>query len=1034
MLIGISNPDTVMAAAGAGPIALDIAAPTDSDGSTPTITINTVPSYGVVQYFNGSTFVTATANTTLTPAELASLRYTPPASGEFGGQTISYTATDGADSGSGTIAVTVLAEDTQPANLYFSALGSTGNSGNPDLYTLDQNGNPLAIPLNVADGSSAGEDGGFFQFAGNLYFNANGTATSGTEALYELAPNGTVTAVSAGANSFDGFFDAISEESSNFTEFDGSLYFGAEVNTGGEVVKLNADGTSQVITLDLNNQSMAGQNDGFVEFNGDLYFSAITTTTNGFNPDLIQLDPNGNITEISTRSPADAAFGSSAGEDGGFYVFNNALYFNATSDSLGDTLFELTAGSTTPVPVDPSGGVLSHEAGVSSAFHEFDGSLYFNELSNAVGNDTLFKLDSSGTLTALEYQNQPLVNAGEFNGFVDFAGSTYFAADLSGVTTLFKLDATGTITAIYNGGGTGAFDDNLVSGFEVFNGDLYFDAYDSTGGDSLFQLTANGTLTTINLGNGPGATTLAGADGGFQVVNNSLYFSAYTPNGYELVRLGADGTVQEFDIAPGAGNNSFGTGGGFPANALGAFPDDVIDGTAGNDILVGSTPDEIINGGPGNDILEGRGGSDTLTGGDGADVFQFSAAGPANVDIVTDYSLAQGDTLDISDLIDANFTAGSEVVDFVRLIASGNDLILQVDPNGRGDSPHVWEDVAILQNANVDPVNQVAAFFAGANHTITQTTDLTAPTVQNVVFNAPSSDVDTGGLITITLDVSEAVTVDTANGSPTLGLNDGGTATFDAGNSTPTELVFDYTVLGGQSTTSLTTSALGVSLNGASIEDASANDVNFAGAQNAAPLSTIEVNIAPCYCPGTLIKTQRGQKRVEKLKIGDKVMTASGMARRIKWIGRRSYGGRFVMGRKDILPVCIKAGALEDDVPKRDLWISPNHAMYLDGLLIEAKDLINGVSIAQAEWVEKVEYFHIELDTHDVIVAEGALSESFIDDDDRFMFQNAHEYRAIYPDAAAGPAQYCAPRVEDGYEVEAVRRRLALRAGFAANR
>ena len=259
-----------MAAAGTGPIALDIAAPTDFDGSTPTITIDTVPSYGVVQYFNGSTFVTATANTTLTPAELASLRYTPPASGEFGGQTISYTATDGAASNTGTIAVTVLAEDTQPANLYFSALGSTGNSGNPDLYTLDQNGNPLAIPLNVANGSSAGEDGGFFQFAGNLYFNANGTATSGTEALYELAPNGTVTAVSAGANSFDGFFDAINGESSNFTEFDGSLYFGAEVNTGGQVVKLNADGTSQVITLDSGFQSMAGQNGGFVEFNGDL--------------------------------------------------------------------------------------------------------------------------------------------------------------------------------------------------------------------------------------------------------------------------------------------------------------------------------------------------------------------------------------------------------------------------------------------------------------------------------------------------------------------------------------------------------------------------------------------------------------------------------------------------------------------------------------------------------------------------------------------------------------------------------------------
>jgi hypothetical protein len=132
----------------------------------------------------------------------------------------------------------------------------------------------------------------------------------------------------------------------------------------------------------------------------------------------------------------------------------------------------------------------------------------------------------------------------------------------------------------------------------------------------------------------------------------------------------------------------------------------------------------------------------------------------------------------------------------------------------------------------------------------------------------------------------------------------------------------------------------------------------------------------------------------------------------------------------DILPICIKASALEDNVPRRDLWISPHHAMYLDGVLIEAKDLINGVSIVQAERIEEVEYFHIELETHDVIVAEGALSESFIDDDSRGMFHNAHEYSALYPGAQPAFAQYCAPRCEDGYEVENARRRIAERAGL----
>jgi hypothetical protein len=195
-------------------------------------------------------------------------------------------------------------------------------------------------------------------------------------------------------------------------------------------------------------------------------------------------------------------------------------------------------------------------------------------------------------------------------------------------------------------------------------------------------------------------------------------------------------------------------------------------------------------------------------------------------------------------------------------------------------------------------------------------------------------------------------------------------------------------------------------------------------------ISPSDIEFTACYRRGTRIATDNGEVAVEDLSIGDYVMTKSGTARPITWIGRRSYGGRFVMGRKDILPICIKAGALDDNVPKRDLWISPNHAMYLEGVLIEAKDLVNGVSIVQAERVAQVEYFHIELETQEVIIAEGALSESFIDDDSRFMFHNAHEYRVLYPAATQTVARYCAPRLDEGYELEAVRQRLAARAGL----
>ena len=100
--------------------------------------------------------------------------------------------------------------------------------------------------------------------------------------------------------------------------------------------------------------------------------------------------------------------------------------------------------------------------------------------------------------------------------------------------------------------------------------------------------------------------------------------------------------------------------------------------------------------------------------------------------------------------------------------------------------------------------------------------------------------------------------------------------------------------------------------------------------------------------------------------------------------------------------------------------------MYLDGLLIAARDLVNGESIIQEEAVDEVTYLHLELDTHAVIYAEGAPSESFVDDESREMFDNAAEYALLYPNAVRKPARFCVPRVEEGWELEAVRRRLAF--------
>ncbi|NHN87973.1 Hint domain-containing protein [Acetobacter conturbans] len=180
----------------------------------------------------------------------------------------------------------------------------------------------------------------------------------------------------------------------------------------------------------------------------------------------------------------------------------------------------------------------------------------------------------------------------------------------------------------------------------------------------------------------------------------------------------------------------------------------------------------------------------------------------------------------------------------------------------------------------------------------------------------------------------------------------------------------------------------------------------------------------PCYCPGTAILTETGERSVESLRIGERLVTRDGALRPIRWIGRRSYDGRFAAGRTDIMPVRIAAGALGHGLPCRDLVISPLHAMFLDGVLVPAQALVNGRTITQAEQVSVIEYIHIELETHDIIFAEGAPSETFIDDGSRGMFHNAREFAELYPDATPQVPRYCAPRVEDGEALEVIRRSL----------
>ena len=179
---------------------------------------------------------------------------------------------------------------------------------------------------------------------------------------------------------------------------------------------------------------------------------------------------------------------------------------------------------------------------------------------------------------------------------------------------------------------------------------------------------------------------------------------------------------------------------------------------------------------------------------------------------------------------------------------------------------------------------------------------------------------------------------------------------------------------------------------------------------------------APCFLRGTLIRTERGEVAVQDLAVGERVLTLSGQIRPITWIGT----GQVVVSRgrrSAATPVIVRKGALADHVPDRDLRVTKGHSFYFDGVLIPIEYLVNHRSILWDDRAQEVELYHLELATHDVLLANGAPAESYRDDGNRWLFQNGNGA------LAAAAAEPCAPVLTGGPVVDALWRRLLERAG-----
>jgi collagen type I/II/III/V/XI/XXIV/XXVII alpha len=184
---------------------------------------------------------------------------------------------------------------------------------------------------------------------------------------------------------------------------------------------------------------------------------------------------------------------------------------------------------------------------------------------------------------------------------------------------------------------------------------------------------------------------------------------------------------------------------------------------------------------------------------------------------------------------------------------------------------------------------------------------------------------------------------------------------------------------------------------------------------------------ALCFCAGTRIATRDGDIAVERLQVGDlvRVVHPRNELAAVVWMGHRTVNCARHPDPRKVWPVRIAAGAFGAGRPYRDVQLSPDHAVFVDDVLIPIKYLINGTTIVQTP-VDEVSYHHVELARHAVLLAEGMSAESYLDTGGRGNFANGGEAVALHPDFTfrTWDAEGCAPLVVTGPQLRSARERV----------
>lgn len=400
----------------------------------------------------------------------------------------------------------------------------------------------------------------------------------------------------------------------------------------------------------------------------------------------------------------------------------------------------------------------------------------------------------------------------------------------------------------------------------------------------------------------------------------------------------------------------------------------------------------------------------------------------------------------------AGGTAGNVWLDVYGSLTTTNLLNLsQPATTTTGGQTHVY----ILDGATFYVDNNGSGSFQSPNGAIEYINiygkNVSAPSTLRLHDNSP---VPTSFVFSFdnhgpTTPNSGRVTFDTAIPTGTSG----GTTTYTYNETFQNVAWNDDFTLGGISYVSGATATYNGGTHTLTILDGT-NTINFtnffllAGAAptfqvNAGAGGAVEFN-PTCFVRGTRIRTPAGEVAIERLRPGDLVCAledGAPVARPVKWRGHRRIDLRTHPRPETAAPVRIRAGAFADGLPRADLLVSPDHALFVDGKLIAARQLVNHASIVEERGWTVVDYFHIELDRHGVVLAEDLPAESYLDTGNRGFFENGGAPLILHPDlsedrsALGREAGACAAFAVDEPSVRPVWQRLAERAaalGLAA--